>query len=307
LRFWTVLVSLFVILSGAVAASAQDAQVTAPATAVVGEEIKVDFTGPNGAGDWVGLAPVGSAGDAWVGSSYAYTSTGSPAKFPAPPAFGRYEVRYVTATNQVLASQVIEIVAAGGAQAGNDGGAAAGQETLTAKLEASDTVAGGGEILVEFSGPGGEDSYLTILRANDPSVPRLSGSSALVTQSPARLRIPAEAGQWEIRYVAGGKIVGRRPLAITEPPQVRFEGRDASPGEAMVIAIEGAQRVPGDYFYIARAASPDDDYSGGYTAIHYKGPVSISAPQEAGDWEMRYVVPFDGSYKALGRARLTVK
>lgn len=298
------LLALFVLVMPHAPSQAQDAKLSAPDTAEANAQMSVVFEGPDGAGDWVGLAPVGSSPGSWVGSSYAYTNAGSPAVFPAPPEHGKYEIRYVTGASAVLASRIVEILPVGGTAA--PASASPESAAQTATLSAPETVTGGGEILVEFSGPGG-GSYLTILRATDPSVQKLSGSYAEAATSPARMRIPAEAGDWEIRYVHDGRIVGRRALRIAEPPAVTFESRKAAPGEDMEIAFEGGQRVPGDYMYIARPGAPDDDYSGGYSAIEYKGPVGLKAPAEKGEWEMRYVVPFGGGYKALGRATLTVE
>ena len=125
--------------------------------------------------------------------------------------------------------------------------------------------------------------------------------------SPATLRVPALAGAWEIRYVAQGNVVARKALSVTEPPRVTIAAMEAVTGQPLSVELADAPRTAGDYLYIAKAGTADADYGGGYAGIPSSGPVSIPAPGEPGDWELRYVVPSGNTYVVLGRAPLLLK
>ena len=172
---------------------------------VAGGTITVQWQGPNGAGDWIGLAPPGSDGSAWVGGSYSYTSGGASLNLPLPAEGGDYELRYISADgNRILASL-------------------------------------------------------------DVTVP------------------------------------------VADLPAVTLAPQEAATGSLLTVELPDAPRGAGDYLYIAPAGTAETDYSGGYVAIPAEGPAQITAPTTAGDWELRYVVPFAGSYRALGAAALTLR
>ncbi len=260
------------------------------AVAEAGGSMSVTFKGPNGNGDWIGLAPVGSPGSTWLGGSYAYTSAGNPVTFPVPKAWGTYEVRYVTASSAVLLAKTVEVRGEGGP-----------------KLDAPATAVGGSAIDVTFEGPGGSDAFITIVKPEAPPTAIGEGSREGAGNSPATLRVPLEAGAFELRYVAAGKLVAKRDLTISPAPQVTIAPMEASAGQVLSVELPNAPRTAGDYLYIARAGTPDPDYGGGYVAVPATGPASIPAPQETGSWELKYMVPARGSYAVLGRAALTIK
>jgi Ca-activated chloride channel family protein len=68
----------------------------APAQVAPAAAVEVDWSGPNGKGDYVDLVPAGAAETSGE-LDYAYTRTldGKPAVLTAPSAPGRFEVRYV--------------------------------------------------------------------------------------------------------------------------------------------------------------------------------------------------------------------
>jgi Ca-activated chloride channel family protein len=69
------------------------ATLQAPRDTVAGADIQVIWTGPNGPGDYVTIAPVGSPDTTYL--SYFDTTTGSPGTLTAPATAGAYEIRYV--------------------------------------------------------------------------------------------------------------------------------------------------------------------------------------------------------------------
>ena len=78
-----------------IAVTEATATLQAPGDAVAGATLQVTWTGPNGPGDYVTIAPVGSPDNTYL--SYFDTSTGSPGTLTAPDTAGAYEIRYVAA------------------------------------------------------------------------------------------------------------------------------------------------------------------------------------------------------------------
>ncbi len=83
------------------------ASVTGPAEVARGATFDVQWTGPDGPGDYVTVAPVLSPEGTYL--SYCDTSTGSTCRLTAPDQSGAYELRYVTAAGKTLASEPIAV------------------------------------------------------------------------------------------------------------------------------------------------------------------------------------------------------
>lgn len=66
----------------------------APDSVAAGTTFDVEWTGPNGPGDYITIVEAGAPDGSYL--SYVYTAQGSPATLTAPDASGDYEVRYVT-------------------------------------------------------------------------------------------------------------------------------------------------------------------------------------------------------------------
>jgi Ca-activated chloride channel family protein len=175
-----------------------DAEVSlsAPDEALAGATISVAWTGPDNAGDYVTIVAPG-AGDTQYGN-YAETRAGSPLSLLMPVAEGEHELRYVAGQGRVLARRSIRLVPA--------------QVTLAAP----DQVAAGGSFTVAWTGPAHSGDYLTIVPAGADDA-QYGSYSDVSAGSPAELTAPKEAGDAEVRYVAGQgrKVLARRPIAVT--------------------------------------------------------------------------------------------
>ncbi len=83
------------------------ATVEAPVEAAPSSTFDAAWTGPDGPGDYITIAPVGSPEGTYL--SYCYTYVGPTCTLTAPDASGPYEVRYVTGDEKTLASDPIAI------------------------------------------------------------------------------------------------------------------------------------------------------------------------------------------------------
>lgn len=188
-------------------ALAQTATLAPTGALMTGAPMSVQWTGPNGQGDWVGLAPVGSAGSAWVGTSYAYTSAGNPVSFLLPVDPGVYELRYVTGASVVLASQQLSV-----AQSAPPSGAT---------LSPSGGLVAGGTLSVGWSGPNGQGDWVGLAPVGSAGSAWVGNSYAYTNMgNPVSVTLPAEGGDFELRYVTGtSQILAAIPLTVPAPAQ----------------------------------------------------------------------------------------
>lgn len=261
-----------------------------------GSAIAVPFTAPPGDNRfWIGFAPVGSGPIDYLGNGYAYTSSGNPAVITAPGKPGDYELRFAddTAKTKLVGKKVTIIPG------------------VTATLDAPAEAVGGTTISVAHSGPDGRANYVAIVPAGAGDSTFNSYHGANVTADPASVRVPATGGDYEVRYVLAvgdTAVAARRPLAVSQAPTVTLAPAEAAAGTDFEVAFGGdAPRQSADYLYIARPGASSNNYDGGYVSIPGSGNAKIKAPGEAGDWEIRYVVPDNGNWASLGSAKLTVK
>lgn len=174
--------------------TAATATLKTPVSAAGAEPLSVEWSGPAGAGDYIDVVSKGQA-EASGEIAYAYTSGGNPAKFTAPGNAGDYEIRYVLegpGGRKVLATAPLTVTPAAA--------------TLTAPASA----AKGAQLVIEYVGPQRSGDYVDLVRAGHmPTSGELTYFYANATAA-SELTMPAEAGQYEIRYVMeapGGRIV----------------------------------------------------------------------------------------------------
>ncbi|MFN7056385.1 hypothetical protein [Hyphomonas sp.] len=182
--------------------TAAEVSLDAPETASAGEPITVAWTGPDGNGDYLDIVPAGFTATSGE-INYAYTSAGSPARLTAPGAEGDYLIRYILegpGGRAVLVSAPLLVT------------------PVTATLTAPDSAAAGETIIVTYEGPQREGDYIDLVRSG--FLPA-SGELAYFyagAQFPNQLTLPAEAGEYEIRYVleapGGRRVLARRPIRV---------------------------------------------------------------------------------------------
>ncbi|MCB1492768.1 MAG: hypothetical protein KDJ77_13400 [Rhodobiaceae bacterium] len=261
-----------------------------------GQRVSVPFTAP--AKDnayWIGFVNVDGGPTDYISSGYAYVSSGNPAQITAPGTPGDYEIRMADDTDKVML--VAKQVTVG--------------EPVPAQIDAPDSVVGGQFFQITHGGPDGPQNIVAIVRAGDPDSSYYSYQYANVSASPATTRAPATGGDYEVRYilpVGSSVVMARKPVTVSQAPAVTLTAAATSAGAPVDVALgDDAPRLSGDYIYIARPGADPGNYEGGYTYVPSSGAPEIPAPAEAGDWEVRYVVPDNGGWAVLGSTTLTVK
>lgn len=260
------------------------ATVTGPATAVSGEEVKVEFTGPEPAsGDWITVTEPDAPENKY--NDYHYTRNGSPATVRMPLEAGEYELRYVQGNKKIIARQAITVTAA------------------SATLSAKDSAIAGETVSVEFTGPApASGDWITVTAPDDPDN-KYTDYKYTRNGSPAEIRMPLDAGQYELRFVqANKKVLARKPITVTAATATLNGPASAKAGTVVPIAFTGPPPGSGDYIAISKVGSEDLKYES-YVYTRSGSPANLRIPKEPGAYELRFI---HGNKKVLARAPITV-
>lgn len=260
------------------------ATLSAPDTALAGEEVNIEFTGPPpGASDWITIAKPDDPDTKY--NSYAYTRNGSPAKIRMPLEPGEYEIRFVQGGKSVLARHAITVTEG------------------AASVSAKERAVAGETVSVEFSGPpAGSGDWITVTAPDAPEN-KYNDYAYARNGSPAEVRMPLEPGEYEIRYVQGGKKVIARQTIIVEAAVASLSAKaTAVAGETLEIAFEGPPAGPGDYIVVAETDAPAKTYLN-YAYVKSGSPATLRMPLDAGAYELRYL---QGGNKIIARQTVTL-
>ncbi len=173
------------------------ASLEAPAQVQAGGKISVEWSGPNGQGDYVSIDPPDAPDKAYL--QYAYTRSGSPALIQVPEEPGSYEIRYHQGQKRtVIATIDLEVLA------------------NVATVAGPPSVSGGSEFEVTWTGPDNSGDYVTIVPAGAESREYLSYHYTK-NGTPGTLDAPLEPGNYELRYMTGRTrgILSRSPIEVT--------------------------------------------------------------------------------------------
>jgi len=247
---------------------AAPATLTAPEFAVMGKEFAVSWTGPANQGDYVTIVPKDAADDVYT--SYVETSRGSQVFLTAPIQPGDHEIRYVTGDGRkVLARLAIKIIAA------------------EVRLDAIPEIVAGSTIDITWTGPDNKGDYITIVKKDTPDG-RYDKYANTSTGTPLKILTPIMVGDAEIRYMSGQghHVLGRRDLKIIAA-NITLEAPATCKPEAPVTITWAGPNHNGDYITIVKKGTPDGQY-GKYANTTKGSPLTVIAPKDLGDAEIRY-------------------
>ena len=260
------------------------ASVTGPETAIAGETVSVEFNGPAPAsGDWITVTK--SDDPASKFNSYHYTRSGSPASLRMPFEAGDYELRFVQGSKKVIARQAITVTAA------------------TASLSAKDSAIAGETVNVEFTGPTpGSGDWVTVVAPDAPDNKFMSYHYTK-SGSPAAIRMPLDAGEYELRFVQGNKNILTRKKIVVTAATATLDGPSSAPaGKSIPISFTAPPYGNGDYITVSKVDAPDNKYEH-YAYTKSGSPANLRMPKEPGDYELRFL---QGSKKVIARKPITV-
>jgi Ca-activated chloride channel family protein len=171
--------------------------VSAPSEAIAGTTVRVTWTGPNNAGDYITVVAIEIPDGQY--QNYTVTSNGSPLDLLTPIMAGGAELRYMTGQgNKVLARRPIKIVAA--------------KVNLSAPAEG----AAGAAVNITWTGPSNPGDYITVVARSTPDG-QYGDYTVTAVGSPLSVKLPKTAGDGEVRYMTGqgNKVLARIPIKVT--------------------------------------------------------------------------------------------
>jgi hypothetical protein len=259
---------------------------TAPASVPAGEEIAIEWTGPNNDRDFIGLVKADAAEGTYSGP-YKYTREGSPLKLRAPDEAGEYELRYMMASSpyRTLGRARVQVTATGA--------------TLTSPA----SVAAGAAFSIQWQGPDNPRDFITIVPAGTPE----REYDAYVYTSagnPASIAAPEVAGSYEVRYLTGQAYatLATAPLTVT-PVSATLEAPPSAPARAVVNVTWEGPGNPTDYVILLPVGAANDA-SGSYAYVSRGKELRIATPDTPGEYELRYLT---GNQRiTLGKRAITI-
>lgn len=173
------------------------ASVQAPGSAVAGSKFEVAWQGPAYKSDYISIARPDQKQNSYL--HYTYVNNGNPVKLQAPAKAGVYEIRYIFGKGKrILAKTVVTI------------------DPVTATVQAPDSAAVGSTIEISWTGPGYKSDYISIALPD-----QRSGSyktySYVRQGNPVKLKVPKQAGNYEVRYIMKLKtqVLAKSSLTVT--------------------------------------------------------------------------------------------
>jgi len=162
-------------------------------------------------------------------------------------------------------------------------------ELLTAaSLAFAPEVVAGAAIVVNWTGPNNPGDYVTIVRPDAPG-DHYENYDETRHGNPLSVTAPIDSGRYELRYVTAKSrtVLAHGGIEIL-PPSASITGpAEAVLGTSVAISWTGPNNK-GDYITIVPLGTPDGQYRN-YTETA-KGPtLALTAPVDAGEYEMRYM------------------
>ncbi|MFV2052550.1 VWA domain-containing protein [Aliiroseovarius sp. YM-037] len=243
-----------------------EATLDAPAAAVAGSTLNVAWTGPDYARDYIAISQPGDKGY----ETYTYSREGTPLGVKVPLEPGTYELRYVMSQDTtVLATQTLEVTEVG------------------ATLDAVENAPAGSLVVVHWDGPDYGQDYISI---SAPSAEDTKYDAYTRTNegSPLLLRMPAEPGEYELRYIATGdqrSVLVRRGITATEVT-ASITAPDSAPAGGRVAIYWDGPDYRGDYIDIVKDG--ETDYRS-YINTSQESPMVLELPEGPGKYAIRYM------------------
>ncbi len=241
----------------------------APAEAVAGSAVEIEWTGPNYGGDFITIVPKATEDGKY--KKYAYTESKSPLKVIAPLETGQAEIRYMSGRGgETLARRDINLTEA------------------TIALKAPTEATMGNTVRVEWTGPNNPGDYITIV-TKDTEDGNYAKYAYTNMGTPVEIIAPPVAGDAEIRYMSeqDNKVLARTDIKLTEAVITLKAAAKGIAGESIAIEWTGPNNE-GDYITIVSKDAEDGKYEE-YAYTEKGSPVKVDARVEPGPAEIRYM------------------
>ena len=240
-----------------------------PESVILGSRLTIGWEGPGEDGDHLVISRKQAGGAQPV--ACAFTRRGSPLELLAPSEEGDYVVRYLSGlTADTLATAELRVT------------------HTPVRLLAPDRVRTGGDVVVEWEGPGREGDYLTLSEPGSPSGEYLSVRPTS-GGSPAVFTAPHRPGTYDIRYIkdADDSTEGSTTIEVYDVDVRLGVPKRVRAGSRFEVQWQGPDG-PGDFISLAPQGSRwQRKLDWAFTSAG--SPASLAAPFTGGRYEVRYV------------------
>lgn len=249
------------------------ANLAAPETVPANTEFTVAWEGPDNEGDHITM---GTEGGRWI----PYSSSGKTKDHPgeivltAPEKPGEYTVIYRTGRT-VLGKAPLTVT------------------SLDATIAAPAAVPAGSPFTAQWTGPDKEKDRVQMHDAKGDWIPYASSFRTRLNPDEGELIAPEEPGEYTLAYVTGNKsVVTTVPITVEEVTASLDAAEEVEAGLAFPVKWTG----PGnrrDTVQVARDAETKIAFDSEFVANSDGDVITLIAPRETGDFELRYETPGD--------------
>ena len=241
-----------------------DVSLSGPDSAGVGARIPVTWSGPDEKYDFVAVSEIGS--DAYINQKQ--TVSGNPLTLQMPTKPGEFELRYVSFKfNAVLARSPISVT-----------------ETLVT-LQAPEEAVVGESVVVIWQGPDEKYDHISVAKVGEQAS---INSTRTDRGNPLKLQMPAEPGEYEIRYklFQDNTTLASRPVTVVTATVSIDAPDEASAGESILVTWEG----PDELYDRIAVAEVGEKATINNTRTDRGNPLKLQMPAKPGEYEIRYVL-----------------
>lgn len=259
-------------------------------SAALGEMLSVDWAGPDGSGDYIDIVPKGhtrTTGEI----AYFYTTKGSPSDLKLPGTPGDYEVRYILGApdgRRVLASAPLTM-----------------RDIAVSITPDRTSAVAGSSLSVTWEGPGTTGDYVDLVPRGYTKTTGEKSYAYTRTGNPVTLQMPGEPGEYDLRYMldtaSGRSVKATVPVTLTPATATLNAPASVQRGADFTVTANGPS-YSGDYVDLVPKGHTKTSGELDYAPARQGTALTLTAPETAGDYEVRYIMVARG-----GRHVLAVK
>ena len=270
---------LLVLISSAVCAQPV---VKAPSSAKAGSEIAITITGSRNPRDFVSIVAKTTREGAY--DAYDYVREQGAVKLAAPATPGDYEIRVLAADSPyaTLARQALRV------------------EAVPASVTGPDQVAAGAKFQLQWTGPNNARDYVALGDATRKYIVYEYTRAG----SPMTLLAPDQPGAYELRYIlgVGDQVIASRPITVGTVSASVSAAAQVAAGAKFPVTWKGPNNDR-DFVTIVKSGTADKLW-GAYAYTKSGATLELRAPDEAGNYEIRYLT--GQAYTTLAVTKITV-
>jgi len=164
-------------------------------------------------------------------------------------------------------------------------------------------VPAGSKFKIDWTGPDTKGDYISLAEKESEDTKHITYTYTY-RGNPATLRAPDEAGDYDIRYIMGqSKTVLARTQITVSPVSASLKAPASVPAGSKFKVDWTGPDTKGDYISLAEKESEDTKHIT-YTYTYRGNPATLRAPDEAGDYDIHYIM--GQSRTVLARTSVTL-